>query len=98
MSEPIVHELDLPPEALAEGGQEVLRAFVVEGELHVSLQPAFDRPAIWGTLLAETARHIARMYSKAGIAHYDQALNEIHRSLQAEWSNPSDDGETELTN
>ena len=97
MSEPIVHELPAPLEAVAEGGLEVLRAFIVDGELHVSLQNAFDRPAIWGTLLAEAGRHIARMYSQEGTALYDQAREEIYRSLKAEWSAPTDDGETELT-
>jgi hypothetical protein len=98
MSEPIVHELPAPPEAEKFGGQEVLRAFIVEGDLHVSLQNAFERPAVWGVLLADIARHIAHMYSKEGSALYDQARAEIHRSLQAEWSVPTDDGETDLTN
>ena len=98
MSEPIVLDLPAPPEAISLGGQEVLRAFIVEGELHLSLQNAFDRPAIWGTLLAEAGRHIARMYSQEGTALYDQALDDIYRSLKAEWSHPTDDGETELTN
>jgi hypothetical protein len=90
MAEPIVHELHLPSDVLTSGGQEVLRAFVVEGELHVSLSNAFERPSTWGTLLVDVARHVARMYSQEGDGLRDQALDEIYRTLQSEWSLPDD--------
>ena len=85
-----MHELSLPPDVIASGGQEVLRAFVVEGELHVTLTNAFERPAVWGRLLVDVARHVARMYSQEGDALRDQALDEIYRTLQSEWSLPDD--------
>lgn len=94
MAEPIVHELSLPPDVVASGGQEVLRAFIVEGDLHVALTNAFDRPAVWGRLLVDVARHVARMYSQEGIALRDQALTEIYQSLQSEWSLPDDHSDT----
>ena len=90
MAEPIVHELSLPPDVIASGGQEVLRAFVVEGELHVTLTNAFERPAVWGRLLVDVARHVARMYSQDGTVLRDQAMREIYQSLQSEWSLPDD--------
>ena len=98
MGEQIVHELPAPPEAIRDGGQEVLRAFIVEGDLHVSLTNAFERPAVWGVLLVDIARHVARMYSQEGTALRDQALDEIYRTLQAEWSIPDDDGQTDVIN
>jgi hypothetical protein len=98
MAEQIVHELPAPPEAILHGGQEVLRAFIVEGDLHVSLTNAFERPAVWGVLLVDIARHVARMYSQDGAALRDQALDEIYRTLQAEWSIPDDDGQTDVIN
>ena len=98
MAEPIVHELPLPPDALRHGGEEVLRAFVVEGELHLNVRHSFERPAIWGVLLVDVARHVARMYSREGSVLRDQALDEIYKSFQAEWSSPDDHDSTDVIN
>ena len=98
MAEPIVHELIAPPEALRHGGQEVLRAFVVEGELHLSLGTAFERPATWGVMLVDIARLVARMYSREGTILRDQALDEIYQTIQAEWAIPNDHGQTDVIN
>ena len=43
-----LHELPVPPDAQEAGGHEVLRAFVVDGGLSVSLQRSFDEPQTWG--------------------------------------------------
>ena len=83
--EPIVHELDAPSDVAHHGGREVLRCFLVDDTLHVSLADAFERSETWGVLLADVARHIADMMSNAGGLR-DQALNDIHRSFQAESS------------
>jgi hypothetical protein len=72
----------------------VLRAFIVEGELHVALTNAFERPAVWGRLLVDVAHHIARMYSQEGTGLRDQALSEIYQTLQSEWSLPDDHSDT----
>jgi hypothetical protein len=98
MSDQIVREIAPPPEAQEHGGQEILRGFIVDGDLHVSLQHAFDRPAVWGVLLVDIARHVARMYSKSGDMHEAQALDEIYRNFQAEWTQPTDEGHTDTMN
>ena len=98
MAEQIVHELPAPDEAIRHGGQEVLRAFIVDGELHVSLTNAFERPAVWGVLMVDIARLVARMYSTEGGALRDQALADIYQTIQAEWSIPDDDGQTDVIN
>ena len=56
--------LHVPPTALEHGGVEVLRAAIVEGGLHVSLRRAFDDPQAWGMLIADVARHAARIFAK----------------------------------
>ena len=85
MSAPVFHELDAPDDALAFGGQEVLRAAVVDDDLHVSLANVFDQPEVWGVMLADIARHIADMYARhAGLDRAD-ALARVRASLDQEW-------------
>ena len=60
-------ELPIPPDAQEVGGHEVLRAFVVNGGLSVSLQRALDEPHTWGVLLVDLAHHVARIYAKIGV-------------------------------
>ena len=55
--------LNVPPAALEQGGVEVMRAVIVDGSLHVSLRRAFDDPEAWGMLIADVARHVARIYA-----------------------------------
>ncbi len=45
--------LSIPPAGRERGGMEVLRSGIVDGELHVTLRPAFNDPQQWGRLLAE---------------------------------------------
>jgi len=57
--------LRTPPAALERGGVEVLRCAIIDGELHVTLRPAFDDPRGWGRLFAEVARQVAGAYGQA---------------------------------
>jgi hypothetical protein len=57
--------LAIPSDALEKGGIEILRASVVEGELHVTLRRAFEQPEHWGGLLSELVRRVARAYAAA---------------------------------
>ena len=66
--------LAVPPTALEHGGVEVLRAAVVQGGLHVSLRRAFDDPQAWGVLIADVARHAARIFAKETQLTEDEAL------------------------
>ena len=63
---PKFEALIIPNEALESGGIEVLRAAIVEGQLHVTLRPTFPQPDRWGGLLSEVARRIARAYAADG--------------------------------
>src|SRR6185312_6649315 len=68
MSKNEIREFDalaIPNDALEKGGIEILRASVVEGELHVTLRRAFEQPEHWGGLLSELVRRVARAYAAA---------------------------------
>lgn len=58
--------LAIPSDALEKGGIEILRASIVEGELHVTLRRAFEQPEHWGGLLSELVRRISRAYAADG--------------------------------
>lgn len=91
---PVFDALHVPPAALEQGGVEVLRAIIVEGALHVSLRRAFDEPDVWGMLIADVARHIARIYAKETAMNEEQALDRVLAIFQAEMDNPTDPGST----
>ena len=90
----IFDALAIPPEALDKGGVEVLRAAIVEGGLHVSLRRAFDDPEAWGMLLADVARHIARIYARETAMTEDQVLDRVRSIFEAEMDAQSDPGST----
>src|SRR5689334_23069927 len=66
--------LHAPPGALERGGVEVLRAAIVDGGLHVSLRRAFDDPQAWGMLIADVARHAARIFATETNVTEDQLI------------------------
>jgi hypothetical protein len=72
-----LRELSPPPDAREQGGTEVLRAFVVDQSLSVSLQRAFDDPATWGMLFADVARQIAMIYARESEVGEEEALDLI---------------------
>ena len=86
--------LAVPPTALEQGGIEVLRAAIVDGGLHVSLIRAFDDPQAWGMLIADVARHAARVFAKETKLSEDQALELIRAIFEAEMDAPADPGTT----
>jgi hypothetical protein len=80
--------LRTPPAALERGGVEVLRCAIVDGELHVTLRPAFDDPRGWGRLFAEVARQVAGAYQQAhGYAPAD-TLAKIGHTFEQDMSSP----------
>lgn len=86
--------LQAPPGALEKGGTEVLRAFIVEGCLHVSLRRAFDDPQAWGMLIADVARHAARIFARETKLTEEEALARIVDMFEAEMNAPTDPGST----
>ena len=62
-TDPRVYQaLALPSQALDNGGVEILRAGIIDGELYVTARRAFKDPAKWGELLAEVAGRLASIY------------------------------------
>jgi hypothetical protein len=76
--------LVLPVEALDRGGVEVLRASIIDGELHVTLRRTFEQPEHWGGLLAEVVRRIARAYAVDGKMEESFVVVRIRSSFASE--------------
>src|SRR5215470_17488443 len=91
---PIFDALVIPPTALEQGGVEVLRAAIVDGGLHVSLRRAFDDPEAWGMLIADVARHVARIYATENQFREEETLERIRSLFNAELDSPTDPGTT----
>jgi hypothetical protein len=87
-------ELKLPPPALEQGGYEVLRAVIVEGNLNVALRRAFDEPEVWGVLLADITRHIGRIYALEASMREDDVVEKVWATFEAEMERPTDIGTT----
>ena len=79
----VKRELAAPPDVEAHGGTEILRLFVSGGALSLSMQRGFDRPEMWGRLLADLARHVAGVYERETEIDADMALAEISAAFEA---------------
>ena len=91
-----VGALAIPPGARADAESvEVLRAWIADEGLHVSLLQAFPDPETWGLLLVDVARHAARAFANEKLCAEDEALQRIRSILDAEWDAPTDVGTTE---
>lgn len=86
-----VRELSAPPDVQEDGGIEVLRVFVVQQALSISMQRAFDDPAMWGMLFADVARHVAMIYGREAEMSEAEALDVIRSAFAAGF----EDGEVE---
>ena len=73
--------LIIPTEALERGGVEVLRAAIIDSELHVTLRPTFEEPHHWGALLSEVVERIARSYAEGGKMKEKDVLVRIRSSF-----------------
>ena len=90
----VAREPDLPPfealiipsEAVERGGVEILRAAIIEGQLHVTLRRTFEHPDPWGGLLSEVARRVARIYAADGQLDEGEVVFRIHSSFVSESS------------
>jgi hypothetical protein len=91
-----INELAVPAGAhTAKRAEEVLRAWIVDEGLHVSLRRAFDDPGVWGILLIDIARHAARIFAREAVCTESEALEAIHSMFEAEWNRPTDLGTTQ---
>ena len=85
-----------PPDALpapqfAPGADahEVLRAWVADGGLTVSIRRSFDDAAVWGVLLADVARHVSRIYADEDGVTQEEALSKVVETLTSELMEPT---------
>lgn len=84
-------EQPIPPDVLGrEDAVEVLRAFVVDGGLSISFTRAFEDPQMWGMMLADIARHAARVFEKDGVCTEAEPLERMVAMFNAEPANPAD--------
>jgi hypothetical protein len=68
----------------------VLRAAVHNGEMHFSLRRGFTDAGAWGVLLADAARHVAKVYAHENLLTEDAALARIREGFEAAISEPPD--------
>lgn len=83
MSKPF-DALGLPPATLEKGGVEILRAGVVEGTLHIAIRRAFDDPQAWGMVIADVARHVARIHAMETGTSETETVERIRGMFDAE--------------
>ncbi|MBB2960073.1 DUF5076 domain-containing protein [Methylobacterium sp. R2-1] len=82
-------ELEIPPDALEQGGIEIVRASIVDGAVSVALRRAFDDPATWGRLLIDLARQAARAYALETESSEEEAFERIRAGWEAETLDPN---------
>ncbi len=75
--------LDIPPDAVEQGGIEVLRAAIVDGAVSFALRRSFDDPATWGRLLMDLARQAARVYALESDMSEAEAFERIQAGIEA---------------
>ena len=85
---PIYEALVIPNDALEKGGVEILRGGLVKGELYVTARRAFDDPGMWGEVLGELTRRIARIYAAEGKYSQKDALAAISGAYAADLGAP----------
>jgi hypothetical protein len=88
-----MNELAIPPAAKGDpDAGEVLRAWVVRQELHVSLNvDAWSDPATWGIFLADMLRHISLAHEQAYAVPREDTLKTILQIFKAEIEAPTDE-------
>ena len=85
---PIYDALVIPNEALDKGGLEILRAGLIEDELYVTARPTFDHPSVWGEVLADITRRLARLYATDGKYTQKDAFAAISGAYAADLGAP----------
>lgn len=85
---PRFEALDIPPDALEQGGIEVLRAAVVDGAVSIALRRSFDDPATWGRLFIDLARQAAVVYARETEMSEEEAFARIRAGMEAESLDP----------
>ena len=81
------NQLAIPPGAATDAKAfELVRAWVAQGELHVSLQMGgFDDPTAWGVVMADLVRHVARFYEEKKRLDPEQTIELVRDAMDAEF-------------
>jgi hypothetical protein len=88
----IYDALALPPEALNNGGAEILRVGIISNELYVQARRAFKDPARWGEVLADIARELALFHSAEDTSlSEEEILTQIEQAFAADLGAPAVD-------
>jgi hypothetical protein len=80
------NQLVIPPAAAKDPKAfELVRAWVADGELHVSMQMGgWDDPTAWGVVLADLVRHVARFYEEKKRLNPEQTMARVRNAMDAE--------------
>jgi hypothetical protein len=83
-------ELPAPPDAGDPTAMEVLRAWLIDEQLHCSLRAeVFEDPTTWGSVLADVARHVALALKDAEGIDPVATLRTISESFARELESPT---------
>ena len=73
--------LAMPNAAIENGGLEILRAGIVDDELHVGARRAFKDPKQWGEVLADIARRVAKLYADETTRSEQDVIAAMHAAF-----------------
>lgn len=88
-------ELSIPPGASSDPkAVEIARVWIVQEQQHAALRVDAwgNEPSVWGILLADLARHVARAHKELYGRPEDESLTRIREMFDAEWRSPTDGG------
>jgi hypothetical protein len=94
----LLKQLGVTLDAQELDGQEILRDFIVDEGLSVSLIRGFEKPETWELLLMDPARHATRIYASDEGMGEAAAFERIYWMFEAERPRPSDLGTTSTIN
>jgi len=96
--QPVRNQLAIPPGAAADAKAfELVRAWVAQGDLHVSLQMGgWDDPTAWGVVLADLVRHVARFYQEQKQLNPDATIARVRDAMDAELDGEEAEEEDDL--
>jgi hypothetical protein len=81
--------LAMPNAAIENGGLEILRAGIIDDELHVGARRAFKDPKQWGEVLADIARRIAKLYADETTRTERDVIAAIGSAFAAQFGAPA---------
>lgn len=96
--QPAKHQLAVPPGAAADPKAfELVRAWVAQGDLHVSLQMGgWDDPTAWGVVLADLVRHVAAFYQEQKHLPTVATIARVRDAMDAELDGEEGEEESDL--